>query len=106
MDTLARHITFAAIGIALCAPGLNGFAADLKVTCTGLGYAQRRVLEHSFEGVDALRRYVIITRPVLQISMVDVMESLDDWRANARCTTTTTAHPSRVATAAPAEASR
>jgi hypothetical protein len=106
MDTLARHIAFAGIGIALCAPGVNSFAADLRVACTGLGYAQRRVLEHSFEGVDTLRRYVTITRPVLQISMVEVMESLDDWRANARCTTTTTADASRGATAAPAEVSR
>ena len=54
MKTLARHLAFVGIGIALCAPGVKSYAADLKVTCTGLGYAQRRVLEHSFDGVDAL----------------------------------------------------
>lgn len=85
MQALVRCLATAGIGIALSASVGSTLAADTVIVCTGLDYAQKRVLEHSYHGVDTLRRYVIITRPVHQLSMVDVVESLDAWRAKAKC---------------------
>lgn len=100
MRTFARRFAAAGIGAVLCASVSPGFGADQEVSCTGLGYGPRRVLEHSFQGVDALRRYVLITRPVHHVSMVDVVESLDEWRAKAQCTVKTAAGaPAPAATA-------
>lgn len=89
MNTFVRYLAVAGIGAALAASVTTSVAAEESVTCTGLRHAENRVLERSYQGVDALRRYVLITRPVHQISMVDVAQSLDEWRAKAQCTTHT-----------------
>jgi hypothetical protein len=86
MSPFVRWLAAAGIGSALCASVATSLAADQGVSCTGLRYSENRVLERAYQGVDALRRYVLITRPVHQIGMVEVIESLDDWRAKARCT--------------------
>jgi hypothetical protein len=91
MHALFRCFAAAGIGAALSASVSPALAAEAGASCNGPGYAQRRVLEHADQGVDALRRYVIITRSVHQISMVDVVASIDDWRAKAQCTTSTAA---------------
>jgi hypothetical protein len=82
---LVRHFAIAGIGFALGAGTATGFAADRELKCTGLSFAQARVLEQSYQGVDTLRRYVLITRPVHQIGMAEVVESLDAWRSKAQC---------------------
>jgi hypothetical protein len=89
MNTFLSSLVVAGIGAALSASVTTSIAAEESVTCTGLRHADNRVLERSYQGVDALRRYVLITRPVHQISMVDVVELLDKWRAKAQCTTQT-----------------
>ena len=102
MQAFVRCLAVAALGAALSSPITPSFAADSAgASCEGLGHAQKRVVEHSYQGVDALRRYVFITRPVYGISMVDVVESLDRWRAQcARPTAATAPEPdARVATA-------
>lgn len=85
MQAIVRFFAAAGIGAALSAPVGTSFAADAQISCSGLGHAQQRVLEHADQGIDALRRYVIITRPVHGISMVEVAESIDGWRAKAQC---------------------
>jgi len=80
---LVRHFAIAGIGFALGAGTATGFAADRELKCTGLSFAQARVIEQSYRGVDALRRYALITRPVHRIGMAEVVESLDAWRAAA-----------------------
>ena len=104
MLAYVRCLAVAGFGAALCASVTTSVAAEQGVSCTGLGYAQRRVLEHADQGVDALRRYVIITRSVHQISMVDVVESLDDWRAKAKCTKESAADASAPAATTTAQA--
>jgi hypothetical protein len=104
MHAFIRCLAVAATGAALCAPVTTSIAAEQGVTCSGLGYAQRRVLENAYQGVDALRRYVIITRSVHQMSMADVVESLDDWRAKANCTKDIAADASAPAVTAVAQA--
>ncbi|MEO8525206.1 MAG: hypothetical protein ABI460_10845 [Caldimonas sp.] len=46
---------------------------------------QARVVEKADQGVDALRDYIFITRGIHQLDMAEVAESLDSWRASARC---------------------
>lgn len=94
MHASLRILATASIGAGLCASAGTSLAADSETSCAGIGYAQLRIVEHANQGVDALRRYVIITRPVHQIGMVEVIESLDAWRARARCATSTAADPS------------
>lgn len=92
MHASIRILAAASLGAALCASAGTSLAADSETSCAGIGYAQLRIVEHANDGVDALRRYVIITRPVHQIGMVEVIESLDSWRAAAQCAATTAAH--------------
>lgn len=99
MHAVTRLFAVAGTGAALCASIGTSVAAEPEVSCTGLDYAQRRVLEHSYQGIDALRRYVIITRPVHQIGMSEVVASLDQWRAAAQCSTTSADAATRVRTA-------
>lgn len=86
MHAIVHTLAAVAIGAALSTSAATSLAAEQGVSCTGLGHAEKRVLEHAHQGIDALRRYVIITRPVHGLSMVDIVESLDDWRAKAQCT--------------------
>lgn len=70
----------AALSVSLMAPSL---AADAP--CKSLDRVQVRVVEKADQGVDALREYVFITRGIYQLDMAEVAESLDGWRASARC---------------------
>jgi hypothetical protein len=106
MNTFPRCLAVAGIGAALSAFVTTSVAAEKSVTCTGLRHAENRVLERSYQGVDALRRYVLITRPVHQISMVDVVQMLEEWRAQAQCTTHTAGDAATPAAAAVAQATR
>jgi hypothetical protein len=106
MNTFHRCLAVAGIGAALSACVTTSVAAEKSVTCTGLRLAENRVLERSYQGVDALRRYVLITRPVHQISMVDVVQMLEEWRAQAQCTTHTAGDAATPAAAAVAQATR
>ena len=106
MKAFVRFLAAAGIGAALSAPVATSFAADAQVSCSGLGHAQQRVLENADQGIDVLRRYVIITRPVHGISMVEVAESIDTWRAKAQCSVKAAANAPAGADVAVAQARR
>ena len=86
MQAIVRRLAAAGIGAALAAILIApSFAADAPASCGQLDVAKRRVLEHADQGVDQLRRYVEITQSVYRLTMRDVVESIDTWRAQARC---------------------
>jgi len=76
-------VVYLGAALSLSLPGPSS-AAD-EATCKPLRPMQAAVVEHADQGVDALRRYVFISRGVHQLDMMEVAESLDAWRAEARC---------------------
>ena len=84
MYALIRRIAVAASGTALSLSLLTPSAAA-DAPCMSLSYVQARVVEKADQGMGALRDYVFITRGIHQIDMAEVAESLDAWRAGARC---------------------
>lgn len=79
-----------AITILLClgnaAPA--GAADESRVaatSCKALSSLQQRIVDKADQGIDALRRFVWRTRPIYDIDMLDIAESLDGWRAAASC---------------------
>jgi hypothetical protein len=79
-----------AITIVLClglaAPAQAADEASVAATsCRPLTNLQQRIVDKSELGVGDLRRFVERTRMIYQVSMFDVAESLDAWRAAATC---------------------
>ncbi len=84
MNAFVRCFTAAGLGAALSVSVVTpSAAADAR--CKSLGYVQARVVEKADQGVDALRDYIFIRRGIHQLDMAEVADSLDDWRASARC---------------------
>jgi hypothetical protein len=46
---------------------------------------QRRLVDKADQGVDSLRAFIVRTRTIHQLDMLDVAESLGAWRAAAEC---------------------
>ncbi|RZU00742.1 hypothetical protein [Rivibacter subsaxonicus] len=84
MEAKFRHLAVATLCAAFGAGPV--LAADqASSSCTPLSTVQKRVVEKADQSVDALRNYVYITRGIHQLYMGDIAESLDGWRADARC---------------------
>jgi hypothetical protein len=67
---------------ARAAPAAQAPAAS----CVPLTHVQRRILAKSAEGVDALRRFVSITKSIYQLDMAETAEWLGAYRAkSAEC---------------------
>lgn len=87
MTALVHFVAAAGLGVALSAslPSAS-LAADTGATACGqLTFVQKRVVEKADQGIDALRRYVFLTRGTHNLYLMDVALVLDDWRAKARC---------------------
>jgi hypothetical protein len=87
MNAFARCVTVAGVGTFLCV-SLAGPATAAEpgvVSCKPISHVQRRVVEKADQGMQPLRQYVTITRSIHQLDMMEVAESLDAWRASARC---------------------
>ena len=86
MSTYVRCLALAGLGTALSLSLLSpGVAADNASACGPLTPMQASVVGKADEGVDALRRYVFITRGIHQLDITEVAGSLDGWKAQARC---------------------
>jgi hypothetical protein len=76
-------VVYLGAALSLSLPGQS--SASDETTCKPLQPMQAAVVEHADKGVDALRRYVFISRGIHQLDMMEVAGSLDAWRAEARC---------------------
>ena len=59
--------------------------AEAAGPCKALLPEQVKVVEQADQGVDALRRYIVVTQGIHQLNMLDVATKLDGWRAEVRC---------------------
>ena len=79
---------FPRIGM-LCLAGaaLALAAAPSQAKCPGpMNWLQQRVVAKHAQGIDALRRYVFITRSMYQLDMVDTVAWIEERRqAEASC---------------------
>lgn len=89
MNTTLRCTGIAALSVACVGFAVPAVAADesrfATTDCKALPGLQRRIVEKADQGVDALRRFVFRTRSVYQLDMSELAQSLDKWRAAARC---------------------
>ena len=60
-------------------------AQAAKPECDGLSSIHRRIVAKADQGPDALRNFVSMTKFIYGIDMTDVSQSLEAWRAVARC---------------------
>jgi len=61
------------------------FAKDDANSCPSVTRVQRKIVEHADQGMESLRSYVWLTSRVYGIDMLEVKESLDNWRAAVAC---------------------
>jgi len=93
MNAFLRRFAPAALGATLPLVFVGvAAAADAPTGCRTSDPMRTSVMRKADEGVDALRRYVTMTRGIHQMDMATVSESIDRWRAEAGC-------PGRVAAA-------
>lgn len=87
MTALVHFVAAAGLGVALSAslPSASLAAGTGAASCGQLTFVQKRVVEKADQGIDALRRYVFLTRGTHNLYLMDVALVLDDWRAKARC---------------------
>ena len=86
MNTSLRRLATSALGAALSlAFAGTVVAADAKTGCRTSDPMRTTVMRKADEGVDALRRYVTMTRAIHQMDMDTVAGSIDRWRAEAGC---------------------
>ncbi len=84
MNTLRQTIALPLVAISvLCAASAT--AAPSGTACGSVNPVQRRIVEHANLGMSELRSYVRMTGMIHGISMVEVRESLDTWRAALNC---------------------
>jgi hypothetical protein len=82
MHALVHCLAVAGLGGAL---SLSLASPSVAAPCAPLDGVQSRVVEKADLGVDALRRYVYITRSIHQLDMMEIAASLDGWRERAAC---------------------
>jgi hypothetical protein len=63
----------------------NDEARVTATSCKALTNVQERIVGKADQGIDALRSFVWMTKLIYGIGMLDVAESLDEWRAAAVC---------------------
>jgi hypothetical protein len=78
------------VGIAICmaVTALSctaSWAQDAAAPCRSVSNVQKQIVERAAEGMDSLRSYVWTTNFVYGIRMVEVRDSLDQWRAAIDC---------------------
>lgn len=54
-------------------------------SCNAPTALQSRLVAKADQGVDVLRNFVFSRRNILQLDMIEVGESLDNWRAGIEC---------------------
>lgn len=90
MNTICRYAIIACTAgllLAGAAPAMAQNANVAATSCAPLTNVQRRIVDKADQGVPALRHFVGMTHFIYGIDMIDVAESLDQWRASAACTT-------------------
>ena len=85
MNALKTRIFFAACIATTTLACTPTWAQDAARSCGSVTGVERRIVERSEQGVEALRSYVWTTRSVHGIDMQDVKDSLDAWQATVSC---------------------
>jgi hypothetical protein len=94
MHASLRRLAPAVFGAALSLALVDlAAAAEPQTGCRTSDPMRTKVMRKADEGVDALRRYVTMTRAIHQMDMDTVAGSIERWRAEAGC-------PARIAAAA------
>ena len=83
MNASLRRLAPAAFFAALAIGAVT--AAQAQTGCHTSDPMRTRVMAKADEGVDALRRYVTLTRAIHQMDMETVAASIKRWRAEAGC---------------------
>ncbi len=78
--------TLAAVFAVVAMPAAAADAASpLASACRAPTALQARLVAKADEGVDTLRDFVFSRRNILQVNMLEVGASLDNWRAGLEC---------------------
>ena len=59
--------------------------AEAAGPCNALLPVRAKLVEQADQGVDALRRYIVVTQGIHQLNIHDVAARLEGWRADVRC---------------------
>ncbi len=84
MTTLRQLLVLPVATLATLIAG-TASAAPSDIACGSVTTVQRRIVEHADLGMNELRSYVHMTDRIYGISMPDVQQSLDTWRASVNC---------------------
>ena len=60
-------------------------SAQATPACGSVKFVERRIVEHSNGDIESLRAYVHMTSNVYHVSMSEVRDNLDKWRATIAC---------------------
>jgi hypothetical protein len=60
-------------------------SAQATPACGSVKFVERRIVEHSYGDIESLRAYVHMTSVVYHVSMSEVRDNLDKWRATIAC---------------------
>jgi hypothetical protein len=85
MSNVRKTFSVAFLVAAATLASSAAFARDDANACPSVTHVQRKIVERADQGMDSLRAYVWLTSRVYGIEMVDVKESLDNWRAAIVC---------------------
>ena len=60
-------------------------SAQAQPACGSVKFVERRIVEHANGDIESLRAYVRMTSFVYHVSMAEVRDNLDKWRASIAC---------------------
>ncbi len=102
MTTLHQKLMLSFATVAALGCG-TAWADPAATGCGSINGVQRRIVEHADQGMASLRGYVHTTTLIHSVDMAQVVESLDTWRAVAKCQEEVAAKASAQAPLAAAE---
>lgn len=73
------------LSLVVAGPAAAADATSSTAACHAPTALQSRLVAKADEGVDVLRDFVFSRRNMLQLNMLEVGASLDNWRAGAEC---------------------
>jgi hypothetical protein len=85
MSIVNRNVYVAICTVAATLPCMAGEVQDTAASCKSVTNLQKRIVERADQGMDSLRSFVRMTNIIHGVGMVDVKESLDDWRSAVEC---------------------
>ena len=73
------------LALVLAAGLLASLSAQAAPACGSVKFVERRIVEHGNGDIESLRAYVHMTSFVYHVSMAEVRDNLDKWRAAVDC---------------------